>query len=568
MYTRQNGGHHQISTKAGDAKLQVHLIGAHPILQYFLDRITFSRIVNACLGTPPHSVLDHAQTLSVLIRNILLAPAPLYRIAEWAAPISPDALGLSTLEKNSLNDDRIARSLDALASPRARSLFFRLALRIIKEFELDTRRVHHDTTPVTFYGQYRNSVSEPRITTGYNPRRPHLKQLVFGVNITADGAVPISHQVFSGNRTDDTVHRSNLERLRTLLGRDDFIYVADSKLCTRKNLEYIAGYGGKFVTILPRTRAEDQRFREHLRQQGSSVRWRQCLVLPNSRRHEPPVVYRTTDQGPQETTEGYRLIWCKSSQKAELDALARQVRLERAEAQLVDVDARLNRGRLRHRAAIRKKVKLILREFKCRGFLNVTLESKRQVETKYLRRGRPKKGDPVRRIQTQMFHLVIKRDKQALRAEACTDGVFPLVTNLQPKEASSKKALLIYKYQPYVEKRHALFKSELEVSPVYLKKPHRAVGLVHAVFIAMIVDALIERKLRQEMERFGLEALSILPEGRSSKRPTTARLLEIFSGLSWYQFERGGETVTFPIQLTSLQKQLLQLLDIDRSLYS
>jgi len=91
-------------------------------------------------------------------------------------------------------------------------------------------------TTVTFHGQYKTSVSEPRITHGHNKdHRPDLKQLVFGLNITADGAVPISHDIFSGNRTDDTIHRGNVDRLRELLGQDDFVYVADCKLCTDKN---------------------------------------------------------------------------------------------------------------------------------------------------------------------------------------------------------------------------------------------------------------------------------------------------------------------------------------------
>ncbi|RLB53065.1 MAG: hypothetical protein DRI34_13920 [Deltaproteobacteria bacterium] len=64
-----------------------------------------------------------------------------------------------------------------------------------------------------------------------------------------------------------------------------------------------------------------------------------------------------------------------------------------------------------------------------------------------------------------------------------------------------------------MEKRHALFKTELEVAPVYLKKPRRAAGLVHAVFLAMTLDALIERTLRQGMSQHGIEALPILPEG-------------------------------------------------------
>jgi len=127
--------------------------------------------------------------------------------------------------------------------------------------------------------------------------------------------------------------------------------------------------------------------------------------------------------------------------------------------------------------------------------------------------------------------------------------------------------LLIYKYQPYVEKRHALFKSELEVAPVYIKKPKRAVGLIHAVYLGMVLDALIERTVRMNMAKDGIEAIRILPEGRATKTPTTARILETFSDICWYEFERGGEIVTFPIELSPLQKQLLKLLGMETSAY-
>jgi transposase len=530
--------------------------------------MTFERIVRSCLGTPREGRLDHAQSLSVLIQNIILSPAPMYRIAEWAEPMDPAALGLSAAEKESINDDRVARSLDALSSVRARSLFFRMALHIIKQFELDTGRIHHDTTTVTFHGQYRGSTREPRITHGVNKdHRPDLKQLVFGLNVTADGAVPVLHEVHSGNRTDDTVHRNNVDRLREILGRDDFIYVADSKLCTRKNLAHVAEYGGTFVTVLPQTRAEDKRFRQALRE-GARVRWRKLLALENKRRKsDPPDLYWTTDDGSRETVEGYRLVWFRSSQKADLDVQRREVALQKAETELSELDARLNRGKLRKRASINQEVKRTLRNHNCQGLLEVKIASTTRIQTKHLRRGRPRQGDPVRELRSSVYRLAFRRNKRAIRREARTDGVFPLVTNRNSRQTSKKEVLLIYKYQPYVEKRHALFKSELEVAPVYIKKPLRAAGLVHATFLAMIVDALIERALRQGMKRCGIEALPILPEGRLTKTPTTARLLETFSGLSWYEFERAGEAVTFPIQLTPLQKQLLQLLGMDVSTY-
>ena len=70
------------------------------------------------------------------------------------------------------------------------------------------------------------------------------------------------------------------------------------------------------------------------------------------------------------------------------------------------------------------------------------------------------------------------------------------------------------------------------------------------------------------MQRQGIESLPILPEGRFTKTPTTARLLEMFSGVAWYEFKRKDEGVTFPIELTPLQEQLLCLLGMNSAAYA
>jgi transposase len=250
-----------------------------------------------------------------------------------------------------------------------------------------------------------------------------------------------------------------------------------------------------------------------------------------------------------------------------IDYQARETNLKKAEVLLFDLKSRLNRGKLCRRKAIRMGIRFILQERNCEDFLSVEIISRAERERKRKRRGRPGKNDPVRWVTSTLYDLEIQRNRDALKAEKRTDGVFPLVTNLG-KTYRRKEVLLIYKYQPYVEKRHALFKTELEVAPVYLKKPRRVAGLIHATFLAMTLDALIERTLRQGMKQAGLESLLILPEGRPTKTPTTARLLEMFSGVSWHEFKRGDETVVFPIRLSPLQKQLLNLLGMDAFSYS
>ena len=92
------------------------------------------------------------------------------------------------------------------------------------------------------------------------------------------------------------------------------------------------------------------------------------------------------------------------------------------------------------------------------------------------------------------------------------------------------------------------------MAPIYLKKPSRAAGLIHATFLAMMLDALIERKLRQQMIRHKVQSIPIL-------------LMEMFSGVAWFEFSRADETILFPIKLTPLQKQLLRLLGMDHSAY-
>lgn len=562
VYIRQ--GSRVIRRQVGQsaATLRVHRLGAHPIVRHFLDRMNVGDILRGCLGGARQGQVDHALALAVLLHNYVSSPGPLYRVAEWAAPLDAAAFGLSEPQKAAVNDDRIARALDALASERGRNVFFRLALRLIKDFKLETRRIHFDTTTVTFAGRYESSRVEPRITFGFNKdHRPDLKQLVFGLNVTADGAVPVLHHVWSGNRTDDSVHRRNTDDLRQLLGRDDFIYVADGKLCTADNLRAIADYGGQFVTVLPRTRREDARFRDALRAQP--VRWRTVLKVPNRRRHdEPPDLYSTC-AGPAATDDGYRLIWIRSSQKAQLDLQARLDQLRKAELEVRELA--LNRRGLKTARAIRQTVRAVLKRHRCEPFLQFSVHRYAETTTKYLRRGRPRPTDPVRTIKRPRWRVKLQRAREALRRESHTDGVFPLVTNL--RRPGKREVLLIYKYQPYLEKRFAHIKTELEIAPVYLKKPHRVAGLLHAYFIALALVALIERQVRRAMQQRKITALPLLPEGRETETPTATRILEAFTDVCWYEFERDDETVAFPITLTALQSQLLELLDVPRTAY-
>jgi transposase len=102
-----------------------------------------------------------------------------------------------------LNDDRVGRMLARLFDADRASLLTRLVLDAIEAFGIDCSQLHNDSTSVTLTGRYGDADGRARagkqtaaITFGHNKdHRPDLKQLVWILTVSADGAVPITHRV-------------------------------------------------------------------------------------------------------------------------------------------------------------------------------------------------------------------------------------------------------------------------------------------------------------------------------------------------------------------------------------
>jgi len=287
-------------------------------------------------------------------------------------------------------------------------------------------------------------------------------------------------------------------------------------------------------------------------------------VMPRTWKDGPPTIFASC-AGSYTTADGYRIIWVRSSQKAAEDAQVRERRLGQAQAALRELHDTLPRRRDRTRRGIQQAVAKILRETGTRPFLQVTVKRHVEQRRRYLRRGRPTAETPVQVDRHTTYSLDVRRDGAALARERRTDGVFPLVTNLTT--TSKREVLSMYKFQPYVERRFSLLKTDLEIAPVYLKKPRRAAGLLHAYFIALVVASLIEREVRTGMQHRGLKTLALLPEHRRTPTPTWPRILEAFRDVRWYEVELRGEVMAFPIELTQLQRTLLELLGVPAEAY-
>jgi transposase len=530
-------------------------LGPLPLLDRVMERI---RLLDHLSEATRH--VPYAEALLLLLKNILLERHALYAIREWSAQYDP-----ALVYGGKYGDDMLARALDRLFEADRASLLTRVVLTSVKAYQVDLSQIHQDTTSVklcgAYSGQQRGAV---QLRRGYSKdHRPDLLQLVYELSVTHDGAIPLLFKAHDGNRTDDTLHWENWLLLRGILGRSDFLYVADSKLCVSKVLLDIDRNQGRFVTVLPRTRGEAKEFQAQI--EASLVRWEKVWAKRSSRKRRGIDLYEVAT-GVYQMQEGFRLYWFRSSEKARRDRQEREDKIASALDHLRALTDPARKKKPRTEKALRRKVDEILAHFAVEPWLHVEIVLDTVEQFRQINRGRSSVSTLYRKIVRHVPRLIYARDEQAISKSELMDGIFPLATNT---ERDAFAVLRAYKYQPQLEKRHALLKSILQVAPIFLKKNERIEALMFVYFLAQLVSALLERQLRNAMREHGLSRIQILPEDRPSATPTIEQVVRVFRPCARHLlFSQKGKLVqTFSDPLSPIQQQILSLLAVSPAAY-
>jgi transposase len=562
--------------QADGLELRSYDVGALPLLNRFIERMQLERILNEHLPRDDsRTELPTVTALLVLFANLLLAREPIYGVGEWAALFPPNLLGLREQDLARLHDDRLGRSLDRMFEGIGPALIMAVVRHVIREFAISLEELHNDSTTVSFYGAYDNAGQESEqrgrpthaITWGHSKaRRPDLKQLLYILTVTSDGNVPVFFTSASGNTVDDGTHIGNWNLLYDLIGHANFLYVADCKLASRENLSHIATRDGRFVTVLPRGRSEDVAFRQRLRAAPSALKWTLLYVLGNDDGQIVDELFACGDDHVH--SEGYRLLWYRSTRKAKQDKTRRARSIQKGAEALSDLRARLQgpRTRFRERAKVEQALTELLAEAEASSWLLVEIEEQEEETFRQATRGRPSEQTKYLKETRSRFTLTWKLNVESLSEAEREDGVFPLLTN--DRKLSATEVLQAYKRQPLLEKRFSQFKTDFAVAPVYLKNVSRIQGLLAAYFFVLLVQTLLERELRQAMARAGEASLPLYPEDRKCARPTTHRVIEVFSSIQRHEVRVGeGEPQVMVTKLTKLQRSIIRLLGLDPRTY-
>jgi len=542
-------------------KIRRFRVGALPLIDVIIRRMRLAEILAEHIPVSGREAISSVDVLLLLVANLTLAKDPLYELGQWVDSLDLRVLGYRGRPSARFSDDRFARALDKLYETDRSALMTAIVVSAIQAFDVQLARIHNDSTSVKAFGRIPGRTRDGlELSRGYSKdHRPDLKQLVYCLSISADGAVPVHHKVYSGNRNDETTHIETWETLASIHGNPAFLYVADCKLCTKKQLSYITDHGGKAITVLPEQLMEVRRFKDALRKQPKPKKavWRR----PKPSDESATEYFHVFDGAYQMDYGGYAIHWFVSSEKRKRDRFIREQNLCGAEAALSELAPKLNAYRLKRKAAIQKKVTAILKKYQVEKFLNADIRTHMQR----LRKRKP--GRPPKLVQYQYrnqisYSLEWSRNRNALQAEKRIDGIFPLLCT--DSSIPPKQVLQAWKFQPQIEKRFSQFKNFHRAAPLLFKKIHRVEANMFVFFIALMVQALLERSVRRGLRQRKAPPLKLYPEDRDAPHPTTSQIFKTFDGLSSYAVIQDDRILEeYRDDLNPTHRALLSLISID-----
>jgi len=559
-----------------ETELRAERLGPLPLVNAFLERLELEARLERFVPSSGRRVrLPFARSLLVLLRSLLVEREPLYAQAGAVGSFAPAVFGLSSTELPLFSDDAVGAALDELYDANHEALITDVVVAMARAFEVRLDELHADTTSVSFTGQYPDQVGvsirgqrPPFITRGFSKdHRPDLKQLLIKLTTSSDGDVPVQFRVEDGNTSDARTHVSTWETLRGVTGTSDFLYVADSKLCAREVMDAIDAAGGRFLTVMPRTRLEDKEFRESVLERPPA--WE--LVRDEMNRKDPtgPRDQWFVHRSRLPSSEGWPVTWVFSTLLKLKQEHRRRERMMRASQELDDLKARLEgrKPRLKTKGEIAAKAEGILATHHVQRFITLTIERYERPEYRQTKPGRPGPKTTYKRVDKRKWTISHHVDEEALTLTRASDGMFPLLCN--DRSLTPEQALDAHKRQHGIERRFSDAKSGLEIAPVLLKNPGRIHALLIIDFLALLISALIERELRQAMTRNHIPSLPLYPEARPTARPTSGLILKLYADITRHSITHQNAVVhTYPVTLTDTQRQVLKLLNIPTERYT
>ena len=148
-----------------------------------------------------------------------------------------------------INDDRLYRGLDVLGTHKQK-LCAHLMKRYHSWFGIQFEFLLYDVTSTFFEGQANENAKAAR---GYSrDNRSDCKQVCIGLVCTPEG-LPLSFEVFAGNRSDVTTVEEIVTRMEQVYGQAQRVWVMDRGMVSEANIAFMRKRNARYLVGTPKS---------------------------------------------------------------------------------------------------------------------------------------------------------------------------------------------------------------------------------------------------------------------------------------------------------------------------
>lgn len=204
-----------------------------------------------------HPKISWALLANVLVVSRFCEPSSELHIAEqfYRKSALSDLLGIPD---DDIYDNRLYRALDKLLEHKD-DIQKHLKERLGDLFHITYDILLYDVTSSYFEGQ---ASRNPQAQQGYSrDSRPDCKQVCIGLVVTKEG-IPLGYEVFEGNRHDSKTVETIIEKMESLYGKSDRIWIMDRGMASADNLELLQEEGRRY--IIGTAKNQLKKFEQHL----------------------------------------------------------------------------------------------------------------------------------------------------------------------------------------------------------------------------------------------------------------------------------------------------------------
>jgi transposase len=469
-----------------------------------------------------------------------------------------------------INDYAVGRTLDKIAAAGPNKLFGTICLSTYAIYEIAFKRLHSDTTTLSFYGEYdvdpeisAEELEETlQIIRGYNKdHRPECKQVVVGKIVNEHG-MPLASLNMDGNTSDAEWNEKALELVSQMYAGQlgEGIYVADSKLVNMNLFRTLMNPDRpiRFISRCPANFANKLEAKTIAEAYADKDEWTDLGTFGSGKN---ACFY--TGKGYTKSVDGHdvQLVVIHSSAGASRFQTKKEKALKALEQDIVAINKKV----FACESDAQKEWERFCKDHKKSLYhYDVTI-----VETTQERRpcGNPGKNPKPPKIVSQwsLQVQVSGEDPEAMARFQQTEESFVLITNVSPQECTLQEMLGIYKNQIVVEMDFRLLKEPCIASVIYLKTPDRIQSLAMLLHVALLVRAMIQYKLRKGIEEYPAEELPRVGRGgrKLQKNITTRFFIEEMRHQGFIEDDIGVYNLIFINPFCHLQMTtFLELIDL------